>query len=166
MAPNCTQWEDGELAKAIHKLCVTQDPDVRLTTLTNGSLLTSLRIKKIVTTWQPQPQRTPYGIPFFKNRAKRSIRRQRNVTPLFHLCEEYPGSVFVLVDDNDNLVYQVKTVQCGDGCYIASRRFRIGDCVTKKKTIELLVSDGCNGLKPRTIEVGCNCECMKNVLFL
>ncbi|XP_031563392.1 uncharacterized protein LOC116298946 [Actinia tenebrosa] len=156
---NCTKWEEGVLSKTLRSLCTLHDPNIRLITV-NGSLLKTLRKEKKLTLYHPQAQRLPYGMPnFISRRKKREVQ-------LFRLCEESLGGIFVLVDDQENLVYEIRTVQCGDGCYVGSGTVRIGDCVTKKKTIEVLVSDGCNGLKPKVIEVGCNCECMKYLQFL
>lgn len=102
--------------------------------------------------------------------TKRRIQKRsakRSVEPLFDPCQVYPGNVYVLASDDDNLVYKVKTLHCdSDGCFIASKRFKIGECIATKKTIVVHVSDGCNGLKPLTIEVGCNCKCLKNLQFL
>lgn len=122
-------------------------------------MLTILREKKVLTLYHPQAKILPYGVPDVSRRKKREVQ-------LFHLCQESTGSIFVLIDDDENLVYEIRTIKCGDGCYIGSGKLKIGDCVTKKKTMELLVSDGCKGLKPKVIEVGCSCECMKYLMFL
>lgn len=258
---NCSaRWQDDQLPKAIINLCATRLLEVKLIRMTNGSLLTSLKEKKIMTVWDPAPMRSPYGNPFFhdEKKVKRSAekrstekesfdentakntslenrpidngsvnvsniiralyewytdktshdgrpvdessldnkspeksssdktslekspsdkmsldksskakRSKRAAEPFFHLCQEFQGSVYVLIDNDDDLVYQVKTVKCNtDGCHIASKRFKIGECIARKKTVQLHISDGCKGLKPLTIEVGCNCECMKSLLFL
>lgn len=282
---NCTTWQNDELKVAIGKACGTALPEVRLITLQDGNLLTSLKEKKVVVVWDPQPQSSPYGTPFFhedKNNngslVKRSVKEEfpeerenvlrslqkwfdegssyvkrspgkefnekmslngrtgekssetthlkmsfsensflkkrsshvnpfekrssentrtldegpskkiaeekgliversttkrsthkakRELRPLFQLCQEFPGNIYVLVDADHNLVYKVKTLKCNaDGCFIASNRFKIGECIVTKKMIVLQISDGCNGLKPFTVEVGCNCNCLKNLQFL
>jgi len=272
---NCTTWQNDELKVAIRKACGTALPEVRLITLQDGNLLTTLKEKRIVVVWDPQPQSSPYGTPFFhedKNNngslVKRSVKEEfteerenvlrslqkwfdegsshekrspgkefnekmslngrtgekssetthlkrsssensflkklssentrtldgspgkkiaeekgliversttkmsthkakRQFQPLFQLCQEFPGNIYVLVDADHNLVYKVKTLKCNaDGCFIASNRFKIGECIVTKKMIVLQISDGCNGLKPLTVEVGCNCNCLKNLQFL
>ncbi|XP_031563387.1 uncharacterized protein LOC116298943 [Actinia tenebrosa] len=152
------RWNKGMFSKAVNSLGILRIPGLKLVTVKKEFMHSLEKAKGHMI--EMRKRRPSSYHKYYRN--ERNSKPQKRV--LHDLCQETVDSIFVLAHADESLAYKVETILCEGTCYSSSLKLPLGECVLKRKTMVVYVFDQTKNLVPKTVDVGCACECLTSLL--
>lgn len=152
------RWSRGMFSKAIKNLGILKIPGLKLVKVRKTFMRSLEKVRGHMIKIRSRSRYGDSGI----HRNERDAKLQKKA--LYDLCQETVDSIYMLAHADERLAYRVESVRCEGVCHSTSLKLTLGECVLKKKTMVVYVLDDFNNLFPKTIDVGCACECLTHFI--